>query len=265
MYKWIDTHSHLYADKFDHDRAEVHQRAQDHLHAVVLPNINPGTVSAMMALQAENPAFFFPAIGLHPSDVKEDWETELATLKGYLDDLKQTFYAIGETGIDLYWDKTTLPLQQESLKVQIEWAKQYKLPIILHARNAIDETSDLIEAHLDENLTGIFHCFDGTLAQAERILSFGTFTLGIGGILTYRKDVQQMVSQVPLEGIVLETDSPYLPPVPHRKDKPRRNESSYTKYVGSKLAKLHGRSEEEVAAITNSNAQRIFHTADFGL
>lgn len=256
--KYIDTHSHLYTSKFDWDRAATTERAQEVLDAVFLPNIDTGTIEAMHALTAQAPDFYFPLMGLHPSHVKEGFEAELATMKKWLDNPAHTYYGIGETGIDLYWDKTTFDIQKQALQIQIDWAKAYGLPIILHAREAIDETADIIEANLDDRLFGIFHCFDGSVAQAERITSFGNFKLGIGGIVTYRKDVQEMVQQVALEHMVLETDSPYLPPVPHRKDKPRRNESSYTRYVGEKIAGLKGISPEEVARITHANVAAVF-------
>lgn len=256
--KVIDTHSHLYSDKFGQDQAEVISRAQEVLEAVFLPNINLESIPAMLELTSKAPDFFFPMMGLHPSDVKEGWEAVLDEMKAELDKGEAKYVGIGETGIDLYWDKSTFDIQKKSLIEQIGWAKEYKLPIILHAREAIDETADIIEAHLDEDLKGIFHCFDGTLAQSERIQSFKTFKMGIGGIVTYRKDVMETVSQTPLEYFVLETDSPYLPPVPHRKDKPRRNESSYTKYVAQKVAELKKASHEEVARVTNANAWALF-------
>lgn len=256
--KYIDTHSHLYVRQFDSDRAAVTARAKEVLEAVFLPNIDTASASEMLQLTAQDPDFFFPMIGLHPSHVKEGFEAELEQLKTLLDNPAHAWYGIGETGIDLYWDKSTLALQQESLRIQVEWAKEYGLPIILHAREAINETADLIEACWDERLFGIFHCFDGTVAQAERIADIGNFKIGIGGIVTYRADVQQMVQQLSPAHIVLETDSPYLPPAPHRKDKPRRNESSYTHYVGEKLAELWGLSPAEVAQITNANAAAVF-------
>jgi TatD DNase family protein len=259
--KVIDTHSHLYSDKFDKDLDAVLGRAKEELLGVFLPNISLESVEPMLGLTKKDPEFFFPMMGLHPSDVKEGWEADLAKMKALLDENPHTYFGIGETGIDLYWDKTTFEIQKESLIEQIKWAKEYQMPIILHAREAIDETADIIEEHLDENLKGIFHCFDGSVAQAERIQSFKSFKLGIGGILTYRKDVIKTVGEVPLEYIVLETDSPYLPPEPHRKDKVRRNESSYTKYVAVKLAEIKGVTKEEVARVTNQNAGWIFDKA----
>lgn len=256
--KLIDTHSHLYSNKFDHDQEAVIARAREVLDAVYLPNVDLASIPAMHQLTDKAPDFFFPMMGLHPCDVKEDWEVVLAEMKQYLDQHPHRYYGIGETGLDLYWDKTTLELQQAALRVQIEWAKEYALPIILHTRNATEEAIALIAEQQDERLKGIFHCFDGTVHQARKIMDLGSFKLGIGGIVTYRKDVQAVVREIPLEFIVLETDSPYLPPEPHRKDKPRRNESSYTRYVAEKLAELYDISYDEVARITNTNAQAVF-------
>ncbi len=261
MNKIIDTHSHLYSSKFSPDLDEVIHRAKNVLSAVFLPNIDIDSIEPMHQLTAKAPDFFFPMMGLHPTSVKPDFEATLQEIKSYLDDPSHTYYGIGETGLDLYWDKSTLAIQQEALRIQIEWAKERQLPIILHARNAIDETFEMIAARHDERLTGIFHCFDGDIAQFEKIKALGTFKVGIGGIVTYRKDVQAMVSEVDLDYIVLETDSPYLPPEPHRKDKPRRNESSYTRYVAEKVAELQGITYDEVAAVTNQNALEVFPLA----
>ncbi|MEM6348078.1 MAG: TatD family hydrolase [Bacteroidota bacterium] len=259
--KLIDTHSHLYSSKFNRDQAEVIARAKEVLEAVYLPNIDLASIEAVLNLTAQSPDFFLPMMGLHPCSVQENYESVLAQMKQHLDDEAIKYVGIGETGLDLYWDKTTLELQQAALQVQIEWAKDYDLPIILHARAAVDETIEMIAKNHDQSLRGIFHCFDGTIEQAQQILEFGNFKLGIGGIVTYRKDVQAVVAQVPLSSIVLETDSPYLPPEPHRKDKPRRNESSYTKYVGQKVAELFDTSYEAVAEQTAHNVQEVFAPA----
>ncbi len=258
MNKIIDTHSHLYSSKFDPDMDAVLGRARDVLQAVLLPNIDNNSVEAMHDLERRAPGFCFPMMGLHPCDVKENWEKQLAELKAYLDRHPERYVGIGETGLDLYWDKSTLDRQHHALITQIHWAKDHGLPIILHARDAIDELADTIEAHLDASLSGVFHCFDGTWEQAKRVISFEHFKIGIGGIVTYRKDVQQVVRDIPLEYIILETDSPYLPPEPHRKDKPRRNESSYTKYVCQQVADLKGLRYDEVADATNRNALELF-------
>ena len=257
--KLIDTHAHLYSSKFDRDKEAVYARAKEALDAVVLPNIDLGSIEPMHQLADSDPDFFFPAMGLHPTSVDADApEEQLQKIKDQLDQSGYVYYAIGETGLDLYWDKDKLDVQRQSLDVHIRWAKGYELPIILHAREAIDEVSDMIEKHLDTDLKGVMHCFDGNLDQARRIMEWGSFKLGIGGNSTYRKDIQQMLKQVPLDAIILETDSPYLPPEPFRKAKPRRNESSYTRYVADNLAQLHGISLEEVIKVTSTNAIKLF-------
>ncbi len=256
--KLIDTHAHLYVKAFSKDMDEVLLRAREVVKAICLPNIDLDSIDAMHDLVDVAPDVCFPMIGLHPSHVKEEYETVLDNIDQILQQGTYSYIGIGETGIDLYWDKSTLPLQLESLEKHIQWAKSYQLPIILHAREAIDEVIEVLEKHQDGHLGGIVHCFDGTTAQAERIAALKHFYLGIGGIVTYRKDVQEMVSKVPLDRIVLETDSPYLPPVPHRKDKPRRNESSYIQYVAKILAEIKGISYEEVALQTNANATSLF-------
>ena len=259
--KYIDTHSHLYSRKFTEDQDEVIARAQEVLSAVFLPNIDHESIDAMHALTDKAPGFFFPMMGLHPSHVKEGFEKEIAIMEEWFNRDDYTYYGVGETGIDLHWpdNKLTLPLQQESLQIHIDWAKEKNLPIILHARNAIDEVADMIEKNHDESLTGIFHCFDGTPEQAAKICEFGNFKIGIGGIITYKKStLPETLKHVSLDFIVLETDSPYLSPVPKRG---RRNESSYTKFVGEKVAELYGKTYSQIAEITNRNALEVFHTA----
>ncbi|GAB4427584.1 MAG: TatD family hydrolase [Bacteroidia bacterium] len=256
--KAIDTHAHLYAEAFDGDLPAVVARAQEHLEAVLLPNVDRASIARMHRLTDLAPDFFFPMMGLHPSHVQPGFEQELEMMEQWLTQGSYRYWGIGETGIDLYWDKSTLDLQRASLQVHIDWAKRYDLPIVLHAREAIDETADLIERNLGDGLRGIFHCFDGTPAQAARIAAFGTFKIGIGGIVTYRKDVQELVRQTDLDLIALETDSPYLPPEPHRKDKPRRNESSYTRYVAATVAALQGLDAATVATRTSQQAIDLF-------
>ncbi|MEM9932554.1 MAG: TatD family hydrolase [Bacteroidota bacterium] len=257
----IDTHAHLYSEKFSHDQEAVIARAKQYLKAVFLPNVDLDSIAPMWDLTAKDPTFFFPMVGLHPTHVKPSYRQQLDAIAKELFESDRTYVGIGETGLDLYWDKDTLPRQQASLEVHLTWAKETELPIILHAREAIDEVTDMLEDHYEEGLTGIVHCFDGNTEQATRICELDGFKVGIGGIVTYRKDVQQMVREIPLEWMVLETDSPYLPPVPHRKDKPRRNESSYTHYVAEKIAALKNLPLDEVATVTNMNAEVLFETA----
>lgn len=261
MLQVIDTHSHLYSNKFSRDQDAVIERAQEVLSAVFLPNIDLESVGPMHDLQAKAPNFFFPMMGLHPSHVKEDYKEVLEKIETLLKDPNRIYFGIGETGIDLYWDTSTFEIQQDSLRQHIAWAKERKLPIILHAREAINEVTDMLEEHHSPDLKGIVHCFDGNAEQAARIAALGTFKIGIGGIVTYRKDVQEMVRTTDLKHMVLETDSPYLPPEPHRKSKNRRNESSYTQYVAAKLAEIKGISYDEVGEITNANALALFDQA----
>ncbi|MEL6190880.1 MAG: TatD family hydrolase [Bacteroidota bacterium] len=262
MMRVIDTHAHLYSEKFNHDQDAVIERAKKYLKAVFLPNVDLETIEPMWALTEKSPDFFFPMIGLHPTHVEGNYEKQLVAIEKELRDESKKYVGIGETGLDLYWDKSTLTRQQASLEVHLNWAKETELPIILHARDAIDEVTDMIEEHYEDGLTGIIHCFDGDSEQAARICELDGFKVGIGGIVTYRKDVQQMVREIPLEWIVLETDSPYLPPIPHRKDKPRRNESSYTHYVAEKVAELKNLPLDEVAEVTNMNAENLFYEAE---
>jgi TatD DNase family protein len=258
MSRLTDTHAHLYSEAFASDLDAVLARARAQLEAVYLPNVSPATIPALHQLAERAPGFCFPMMGLHPCEVGEDYPAQLAEIESFLRDPARRYYGIGETGLDLYWDKGSLDRQRASLAIHIEWAKEFGLPIILHAREAIDPAADMIGAALDGRLRGVFHCFDGTLAQAERILGFGSFKLGIGGILTYRKEVQQMVRGLPREAVVLETDSPYLPPEPYRKQHPRRNEPAYTREVALALARIWEMPFEQVAEITTRNARALF-------
>lgn len=258
--KIIDTHSHLYSSKFDKDKEEVISRAKEVLEAVFLPNIDRSSIEGMHALADHSPDFFYPTMGLHPSDAGENYEEVLADLKVWLDSGKYSYYAIGETGIDLYWKENIArrEFQEASLAVQTGWAKSYGLPIILHTREATDVVIELMQKHNDDSLSGVFHCWDGEWEQAQKVMELGGFKMGIGGNVTYRKSVQAVVKEIPLEYIVLETDSPYLAPEPFRKAKNRRNESSYTTYVAEKVAEVKGISYEAVAEQTNQNAKELF-------
>lgn len=251
----VDTHTHLYADAFDEDRHEMVQRAfAAGVERMYLPNIDVSSIEGMHALAEAYPGKMFPTMGLHPSSVKDDFSTLLDRME---DDLNNgTFYGIGETGLDYYWDMTYQAQQKESLVRHIAWAKQWKLPIILHTRDAFDDTFELIAKHYDENLTGIFHCFSGTVEEAKQVLSLEGFYLGIGGVLTFKNSgLDAVVAELPLDRLVLETDSPYLTPAPHRG---KRNESSYLRLVAEKLAAVKGIEVEEVEKITTANADRVF-------
>lgn len=250
-----DTHTHLYADQFDDDRAEMIQRCfEDDITRLFLPNIDTASVEGMMDLVKQYPESCFPMIGIHPCSVNENWGKELDSYKELLKTTK--FYAIGEIGIDLYWDKTTLGIQQAAFEAQIILAKELKLPIVIHARDSFDEIFEIVDKHNDENLTGIFHCFTGTKEQAQKIIDYKGFLMGIGGVVTFKNaGLDKVVKEIPLEYLVLETDSPYLAPHPYRG---KRNESSYLKVIAHKIADIHEVSIDEVAKITTENSKLIF-------
>lgn len=249
----IDTHSHLYASKFNPDMPEVIARAKEVLSHVFLPNIDLESIGPMKALTDRSPDFFKPMMGLHPCYVKEDFREVLEKIEAEFEE--REYFGVGETGLDLYWDKSTLEIQQESLRVHCRWARERGLPIILHARDAMDELIQLISEEQDGRLCGIFHCFNGNVDQARQVQDLG-FLMGIGGVLTYKKSgLDATVKEIGLEHLVLETDSPYLPPTPHRG---KRNESSYTAIVARKLADVKDITVAEVARVTSANALRVF-------
>jgi TatD DNase family protein len=249
-----DTHTHLYLKEFDEDRDETVQRAFDAgVEYLLLPNIDSNTVESLLALCQKYPSNIFPMMGLHPSDVKENYLDELAIVEGLLE--KERFYAIGETGMDLYWDKTFVEEQKLSLRKHLELAKKHKLPIVLHSRDAFDEIFEIIDDTIGENLTGVFHCFTGTNEQAKKIIDWG-FKLGIGGVLTFKNSgLDKAIADIPLQHLVLETDSPFLAPKPFRG---KRNESAYIYHVAHQLAEIKNISIEEVADKTTRNARDLF-------
>lgn len=249
-----DTHTHLYYETDEAKRAELIQRCADNdINRLFLPNVDASSLSLVFSLVKSYPDKCYPMLGLHPCSVKEDWKNELTKIQAPVNDHK--IFAIGEIGIDLYWDKTLLKEQIAAFRAQIAWAKQLRLPIVIHCRDAFDEVFEVLEQEHDEYLRGIFHCFTGTLAQAEKVIALG-FYLGIGGVVTYKNaGLDKTVQQINLKHIVLETDSPYLTPVPHR-GKP--NESSYLVYVAQKVAELHQTDIETVARITTENSRMIF-------
>lgn len=260
--KYIDTHAHIYAEQFLHDIEDVIIKAKKVLDAVYLPNIDYDSVESMLHICSKYPDFVFPMMGLHPCSVDANFEKVLEkmlqllgdSMNGKQDSLKYT--GIGETGIDLYWDKTHLAEQKAALQIQIDWAKRFRLPIILHCREALDIVIEMIEKNHDEHLSGIFHCFDGNFFQAKRISEIPRFKMGIGGVLTYKKSsLPEVIEKIDLQHIVLETDSPYLPPTPHRG---KRNEPAYIPLIAQKLAEIKGISLREIARITNENAKEIF-------
>ena len=249
-----DTHTHQYYEADTTKREAAMQRCFGKgVERLFLPNVDVESIAMIDSLVNAYPNNCFAMLGLHPCDVKAGWETELAQIMAALDGRK--IYAVGEIGIDLYWDKTTLPQQQQAFKKQIAWAKQLDLPIVIHCRDSFNEVYEILQQEHDERLRGIFHCFTGTFEQAQKVIALG-FYLGIGGVVTYKNaGLDKVVQQIDLKHIVLETDSPYLTPVPHR-GKP--NESSYLIYVAQKVADLHQMELETVAAITTGNSKVVF-------
>lgn len=249
-----DTHTHLYSEAFDEDRAEMVQRALDvGVERFFVPAIDSSYTQSMMDLESDYPENVFLMMGLHPTHVKEDYKEELAHVEEWLS--RKKFYAVGEIGVDLYWDKTFLKEQQEAFAYQIQLAKKYRLPIVIHCRDAFDEVFEVLEREKGDALFGIFHCFTGTLEQARRAMSYN-MKLGIGGVATFKNGkIDKFLNEIDLGHIVLETDSPYLAPAPYRG---KRNESSYIIKVLEKLSSIYGMPEEEIASITTANSKEIF-------
>jgi TatD DNase family protein len=249
-----DTHTHQYYETDQVKREALMQRCLDNgIGRLFLPNVDSSSIELVFSQVKDFPDNCFAMLGLHPCDVKANWQEELSLIKAAIPQHK--IYAIGEIGIDLYWDKTTLNEQVEAFRIQISWAKELKLPIVIHCRDAFDEVYEVLQQEYDENLRGILHCFTGTLEQAQKIIGLG-FYLGIGGVVTYKNaGLDKIVRQIDLKHIVLETDSPYLTPVPYR-GKP--NESAYLIYVAQKVADLHQTDMETVAAITTENSKIVF-------
>jgi len=250
----IDTHCHLYLDEFKNDITEVIKRAEaETVNRFYLPAIDSSEIENMFLLENKFPGKCIAMMGLHPCYVKENFLEELNIVRNWLS--KRRFAAVGEIGLDFHWDKTFVKQQYEAFRMQIELALQYNLPIVIHTREAMQESIDVVKEYKSKGIKGIFHCFGGTVENAKEIIDAG-FYLGIGGVLTYKKSgLAEVLEQVDLEYMVLETDAPYLTPVPFRG---KRNESSYLKFIVEKLAIIKNVSTEEVAAVTTANAEKIF-------
>lgn len=253
---FVDTHTHLFSDSFDEDRNEVVQRAIDAgVTKLLLPNIDLASIEKTFALSKAFPENCFPMMGLHPGSVGETVKEDLEVIKNAL--FNNKCVAVGEIGMDLYWDKTFIQQQADAFRTQVLWAKELKLPIVIHAREAFDEIFEIVDELNDENLTGVFHCFTGTLDQANHIINYGGFKLGIGGVVTYKKsDLPETLASVSLSELILETDSPYLPPVPFRG---KRNESSYLLHIAEKLADIYQMPLTKIGEVTSKNAQELFN------
>ncbi|MEI8114514.1 MAG: TatD family hydrolase [Bacteroidia bacterium] len=250
----IDTHSHIYSTDFIHDLDEVIQRAYSNdVRKIILPNIDSSSVKNLLNLVDTYPHICFPLMGLHPTSVNHDYLEELQLVEYWLK--KRKFYGIGEIGIDLYWDKSFLEEQLHAFRVQLDLAKQYNLPVVIHVRDSFDEVYEVLNSVKDDLLTGVFHSFTGTIEQAKMVTDLG-FKIGVNGIVTFKKSgLDEVIKQIDPSHLILETDSPYLTPAPFRG---KRNESSYLVYVAQKIADLHQMTVGDVAKITTENARNLF-------
>ena len=252
---FIDTHAHIYLQDFDSDRDDVMQRSLDAgVEKICLPNIDHTSVDAMLETEMRHPEVCAATMGLHPCSVKKDFARELYNVEEWL--ARRSFAAVGEIGTDLYWDKTFWDEQQEAFRVQVGWARQYDLPVIIHCRESLDQTIAMTEELQDGSLRGVFHCFGGTIEQATRIIAAG-FYLGIGGIITFRKGhLDKVLKALGPDSMILETDSPYLAPEPYRG---KRNEPSYIPMIARKLAEAQEIDPESIRKITTGNALKLFN------
>ena len=251
----IDTHAHIYSEDFLHDVDEVLQRAYDNdVKKIILPNIDSGSVKRLFDLTDAYPHLCFPLLGIHPTSVAADYREELEAVEYWFD--KKKFYGIGEIGIDLYWDRSFFNEQQDAFRYQLKIAKEKRLPVVIHVRDSFDETYKVVKEEQDGNLKGIFHCFSGNDAEARKIIDVG-FMLGIGGVVTFNNsNLSDVIKDISIQHLVLETDAPYLTPVPKRG---KRNESAYLVYVAQTLAKIYDIPVNEVAEITSENARKLFN------
>jgi len=249
-----DTHSHIYLGEFADDRGEMLKRAgKEGVERILMPAIDSTTHEQMIGIENLNPSQCFAMMGLHPCSIKENFRDELNIVQKYLSERK--FVAVGEIGLDFYWDKTFISEQVEAFRLQINWALGLGLPIVIHSRSSIDQCIEIVRQNQNGKLKGVFHCFSGTVEQANEIIGLG-FYLGIGGVITYKNSgLDKVMEQLDMNYIVLETDAPYLSPVPFRG---KRNEVSYIKYVAQKIADVKRMTIEEVAAITSANAEALF-------
>lgn len=255
----IDTHTHLYAKQFDHDREQMLQRAREQgVELFLLPNVDSSSIGPMLELEAAHPGDCLAMMGLHPTSVGENYEEELAVVRRYLDE--RPWVAVGEIGIDLYWDKTFVQEQQDAFLRQTEWARELDRPVVIHSRDSIDMILELLEGVERERLRGVFHCFTGTIEQARRITALG-FYLGIGGVATFKNGgLDKVLPEVPTDRIILETDAPYLAPVPYRG---KRNESAYVRLVAERVGEIINRPSAEIARLTSANAEALFEPDRF--
>ena len=250
----IDTHSHIYSTDFIHDRDEIIQRAYSNdVRKIILPNIDSSSVKNLLDMVDSYPHICIPLMGLHPTSVNHDYQEELQLVEYWLK--KRKFYGIGEIGIDLYWETSFLEEQTQAFRFQLNLAHEYQLPVVIHVRDSFDEVYNVLLEEKGKNLTGVFHSFTGTLEQAQLVIDLG-FKIGVNGIITFKKSgLDEVISKIDTSHIILETDSPYLTPVPFRG---KRNESSYLVHIAQKIAELHHMTVGEIAKITTENARKLF-------
>ncbi len=253
----IDTHSHIYSEEFNDDRAAVIERARAAgVSKIFMPNIDVDTIDAMFEVESSYPDYCFSMMGLHPTSVKKNFEEDLAIIKRWLD--KREFIGVGEIGIDLYWDKTYINQQIVAFEEQVKWAKEMGLPVVIHSRDSFSEVFSVIDKLWDKNLKGVFHSFTGNQSDAKHILEYGTFFMGLNGVLTFKNsNLREVIKEVPLNRLIIETDAPYLTPVPFRG---RRNEPSYVKYVCTQLSEVFKTDMGSVDSVTTQNAEELFLT-----
>lgn len=250
----IDTHAHIYVKEFKGDLENIVTRSQESgVQKIFMPNIDHSSIDAMLEVEHQYPQVCYAMMGLHPGSVTKDFEKELYLVEEWLN--KRKFLAIGEIGMDLYWDKTFKSHQEEAFRIQVNWAKKFHLPIVIHCREAFEETITIVEALYEESLTGVFHCFTGSKEEAARITKMG-FYVGIGGVSTFKNSgLDKVLLEIDLQNILLETDSPYLAPVPHRG---KRNEPAYLSLIAQRIADIKAISVEKVTTTTTQNAEKLF-------
>mgnify|MGYP001080074405 CR=1 FL=1 len=256
MLQLVDSHAHIYDQKFNNDLDEIIQKCKkEGVERIFMPNIDPDSIDAMLEVESNHPDFCIPMMGLHPGSVNEDFREKLQVTEEWLH--KRKFAAIGEAGLDLYWDDSYIEQQKQTLEIQIQWAKSFRLPIVLHFREAFDETFKLIEKHQDGNLNGVFHCFTGTVEEAKKITGLN-FKLGIGGVLTFKKsDLGEVLKEISLQHLLLETDSPYLAPAPFRG---KRNDPSKLRIIAEKLGETYQEDVATIGKITSENSYALFNS-----
>ena len=249
-----DTHIHLYSSEFDKDRKELISRAlSEGIERFFMPNVDDKTIEAMMKVAVQYPSHCFPMMGLHPCSVQSDYKSKLKIMEKWL--TKEKFYAVGEIGMDYYWSKAYLNEQKDAFLTQVQWAMDLDLPVVIHSRDSFDDIAEMLAPLNSDKLKGVFHCFTGSMQQADKGIKLG-FYLGIGGVVTFKNSgLDKVLTEIPEANIILETDAPYLAPVPHRG---KRNEPSYLNLIAEKVASIKGKSIEEIAAVTTENSKKLF-------